>query len=236
MVQQSRRDQVAKGDDLAASVAVDDAPESLTQVDPPTPAVIRDGVRLILQGLGENVGRPGLQDTPMRVERMFMDLTDGYWLDPEWVINDALFPAPDNSMVVVGGVKFYSLCEHHLLPFFGTAVVGYVPDGFVLGLSKLPRVIDMFARRLQMQERLTQEIADFLVHTIHPRGLGVILDAHHLCVSMRGVRQPRAHLVTSHLYGTIKDQPAERSEFFAQARPSFVQDGSRIHDLAEPDD
>jgi GTP cyclohydrolase I len=182
---------------------------------------IEDAVRTILTEIGEDPDRPGLVDTPVRVERMYAELTAGYTIDPDEVLNDAVFDVDYSEMVVVRDIPFHSLCEHHMLPFAGTAAVAYIPDQRVIGLSKIPRVVDMYARRLQVQERLTQQIADFLMERLAPRGVGVVVEATHLCASMRGVRKPGMVMTTSAVLGLFRSSDKTRAEFFSHLqRPS----------------
>jgi GTP cyclohydrolase I len=182
---------------------------------------IGSAVRDILTAIGEDPDRPGLQGTPARVERMYAELTAGYEQQPGDVLNDAVFDVDYSEMVVVKDIPFHSLCEHHLLPFAGTAAVAYIPDGRVIGLSKIPRVVDMYARRLQIQERLTQQIADFLMEQLAPKGVGVVVEATHLCASMRGVRKPGMVMTTSAVLGLFRTSDKTRSEFFSHLeRPS----------------
>ena len=176
---------------------------------------IQSAVRTILSGVGEDPDRSGLADTPARVQRMYAELTAGYAIDPEKVLNDAVFDVEYSEMVVVREIAFHSLCEHHLMPFAGTAAVAYVPDQRVIGLSKIPRVVDMYARRLQVQERLTQQIADFLMERLSPKGVGVVVEATHLCASMRGVRKPGMVMTTSAVLGLFRRSDKTRAEFFS---------------------
>jgi GTP cyclohydrolase I len=176
---------------------------------------VEGAVREILVEIGEDPERPGLVGTPERVHRMYMELTAGYHVDPERLINQAIFAVDYSEMVVVKDIPFYSLCEHHLLPFFGTAAVAYIPRGHVIGLSKIPRVVEMYARRLQVQERMTQEIADFLEEHLQPRGVGVVIEATHLCAAMRGVRKPGTVMTTSAVLGLFRTADRTRAEFFA---------------------
>ena len=158
-------------------------------------------VRALLEHIGEDPEREGLRETPQRVARMLAELTSGYRVDPEKLINDALFTSNYDGVVLVRAMEFYSLCEHHLLPFFGTVHVAYVPNGRIIGLSKIPRIVDMFARRLQVQERLTEQIADFLEQVLQPKGVAVAIDAAHMCAIMRGVRKEQARMVTQVVRG-----------------------------------
>ncbi len=176
---------------------------------------IEASVRQILVEIGEDPDRDGLRDTPARMHRMYHELTAGYHVDPDRLINHALFEVPYSEMVVVKDIPFYSLCEHHLLPFFGTAHVAYVPDGRVIGLSKIPRIVEMYARRLQVQERMTQEIAELLMERLAPRGVGVVLEATHLCAAMRGVRKPGTVMTTAAVLGLFRRNDKTRAEFFA---------------------
>ena len=182
---------------------------------------VEAAVREILREIGEDPDRPGLLGTPDRVHRMYAELTAGYHVDPGRLINGSIFDVPYSEMVVVKEIPFYSLCEHHLLPFFGTAAVAYIPDGRVVGLSKIPRIVEMYARRLQVQERLTSQIADFLMQNLHPKGVGVVMEATHLCAVMRGVRKPGTVMTTSHVLGIFRANDKTRAEFFAHlARPA----------------
>ena len=174
---------------------------------------LRDAIRTLLSEIGEDPDRAGLRGTPERVERMYAQLTDGYRVDPEALFDGAAFEVDYDEMVVVRDIEVYSLCEHHLLPFFGRAHVGYLPRGRVIGLSKIPRVVDLFAHRLQLQERMTQQIADLLMERLRPRGVGVVLEMTHLCTAMRGVRRPGATMVTSAMLGTFRTDPKTRGEF-----------------------
>jgi GTP cyclohydrolase I len=176
---------------------------------------VEAAVRQILAEIGEDPDRPGLVGTPDRVHRMYAELTAGYGVDPKALLNDAVFDVDYSEMVVVKDITFHSLCEHHLLPFVGTASVAYIPDGRVIGLSKIPRVVDMFARRLQIQERLTQQIADFLMEELVPKGVGVVVEATHLCAVMRGVRKPGMVMTTSAVLGIFRRSDKTRAEFFS---------------------
>jgi GTP cyclohydrolase I len=180
-----------------------------------TQGSFEDAVRRILAEVGEDPDREGLLRTPSRVHRMYRELTRGYQVDPDRLINGAVFDVGYSEMVVVRGIEFYSLCEHHLLPFFGTANVGYLPRGRVLGLSKIPRVVEMFARRLQVQERMTAQIAEFLRDRLDPLGVGVVVEAQHLCLAMRGVEKHGATMVTSSVLGTFRSSRETREEFMA---------------------
>jgi|SRR3990170_5271454 len=174
---------------------------------------IPTAIRTLLAELGEDPDREGLAGTPDRVRRMYAELTDGYRTDPETLLNDAAFDVDYDEMVVVRDIEFYSLCEHHLLPFFGKAHVGYLPSGRVIGLSKIPRAVDMFAHRLQVQERLTQQVATFLMERLEPKGVACVIEATHLCTVMRGVRKQEATMVTSAMLGTFRRDAKTRAEF-----------------------
>jgi len=183
----------------------------------PTPdnGRVEEAVREILIEIGEDPDRQGLLGTPERVHRMYTELTAGYHVNPDRLINNAVFDVDYSEMVVVKDIPFYSLCEHHLLPFFGTAAVAYIPRGRVIGLSKIPRVVEMYARRLQVQERLTQQIAEFLQERLNPQGVGVVIEATHLCAVMRGVRKPGTVMTTSSVLGLFRTRDRTRAEFFA---------------------
>jgi GTP cyclohydrolase I len=174
---------------------------------------IEQAVLQILRAVGENPERDGLLMTPRRVARMFTELLGGYTMDPQAIVNDALFDVKYDEMVIVRDIEFYSLCEHHMLPFIGRAHVAYIPDGKVLGLSKIPRIVDMYARRLQVQERMTRQIADFLRDLLHPQGVAVVVEAMHLCSMMRGVKKHDARMTTSAMHGAFRANLATRQEF-----------------------
>jgi GTP cyclohydrolase I len=176
---------------------------------------VESAVRQILVEIGEDPDRQGLAGTPSRVHRMYAELTAGYHVDPERLLNGAVFDVDYSEMVIVKDIPFYSLCEHHLLPFFGNAAVAYIPRGRVIGLSKIPRVVEMFARRLQVQERLTQQVADLLMARLEPKGVGVVVEATHLCAVMRGVRKPGTVMTTSSVLGLFRSNDKTRSEFFS---------------------
>jgi GTP cyclohydrolase IA len=178
-------------------------------------AAFEASIRQILAEMGEDPARDGLRETPARVRRMYAELTAGYHVDPERLIGGAIFEVDYSEMVVVKDITFHSLCEHHLLPFFGRAHVAYIPEGRVIGLSKIPRIVEMYARRLQVQERMTKEIADFLMDRLEPRGVGVVLEASHLCAVMRGVRKPGTIMTTSHVLGLFRTADRTRAEFLA---------------------
>jgi GTP cyclohydrolase I len=174
--------------------------------------------RELLVRIGEDPTRDGLLDTPERMEKSMAFLTRGYAMDVKTVLHDALFEVDYDEMVIVKDVEFFSLCEHHLLPFFGKAHIAYVPQGKVIGLSKVPRVVDVFARRLQVQERLTTQIADAIADAIDPQGVAVILEAQHLCMMMRGVEKQHSATVTSAMRGVFKTQLQTRNEFLSLVR------------------
>ena len=170
-------------------------------------------IRKLLVDLGEDPAREGLRDTPKRVEKAYRFLTSGYNADIDQVLNNALFSVDYSEMVIVKDIDFYSLCEHHLLPFFGKCHVAYIPSTKVIGLSKIPRVVDVFARRLQVQERLTNQIADTIRDKIAPLGVAVVMEATHLCMSMRGVEKQNSFAVTSAMQGAFHDNSRTRMEF-----------------------
>jgi GTP cyclohydrolase IA len=174
-------------------------------------------VRRQLELLGEDPDRPGLMKTPERVAKSLAFLTRGYALDAAAVIGDAVFEETHESMVMVRDIEIYSLCEHHLLPFFGRAHVAYIPNGKIVGLSKMARVVDVFARRLQVQERLTEQVARALESALHPRGVGVVIEAQHLCMMMRGVEKQNSRTITSALRGSFRDDGKTRDEFLRLA-------------------
>lgn len=176
---------------------------------------IHAAVRNILAEIGEDPDRQGLIKTPDRVARMYQELTAGYLIDPEKIINGALFDVEYNEMVLVNDIEFYSLCEHHLLPFFGRAHVAYIPNGKVIGLSKIPRIVEMFARRLQVQERMTAQIAHLLDDILHPEGVAVVVEGSHMCSMMRGVKKSEATMTTRTMLGAFKDDRQLRDEFLA---------------------
>ncbi len=174
---------------------------------------MQDAIRKLLTDLGEDPEREGLRDTPKRVEKAYKFLTSGYSADIDKVLNNALFTVDYNEMVIVKDIDFYSLCEHHLLPFFGKCHVAYIPTNKVIGLSKIPRLVDVFARRLQVQERLTNQIADTIREKIAPLGVAVVMEATHLCMSMRGVEKQNSFAVTSAMQGAFRNASRTRMEF-----------------------
>lgn len=175
-------------------------------------------VRAQLKELGEDPGRDGLVRTPLRVAKALRFLTEGYAQDPKALLNDALFDVSYDEMVLVKDIDFFSLCEHHMLPFFGRAHVAYIPGQKIVGLSKIPRLVEMFSRRLQVQERLTTEVAEILESVLQPKGVGVVVEAIHLCMKMRGVEQQNAFAVTSSMRGVFNSDPKTRSEFMELIR------------------
>lgn len=183
---------------------------------------IEAAVREILLDIGENPDREGLLKTPDRVARMYDELTAGYHTDPVKLINGALFDVDYDEMVIVKDIDFYSLCEHHMLPFFGRVHIAYVPDGKVVGLSKIPRIVEMFARRLQVQERMTRQIADFIQEVLHPKGVAVVIEGAHMCSMMRGVKKANATMTTSAMLGSFRESSKTRAEFMGHvARHRF---------------
>lgn len=176
---------------------------------------IEGAVREILSAIGEDPERQGLLKTPDRVSRMFEELTAGYTTDPVKLINGAMFDVDYSEMVLVKDIEFHSLCEHHMLPFYGRAHIAYIPNGKVIGLSKIPRIVDMFARRLQVQERMTSEIADFLQKTLDAEGVAVVVEGAHMCSIMRGVKKTQASMTTRKMLGTFKDDRDLRNEFLS---------------------
>jgi GTP cyclohydrolase I len=167
----------------------------------------------VLQAVGENPDREGLKNTPVRVARMYAELLSGYWTDPVTMVNEAVFEVSYDEMVIVRDIEFYSMCEHHLLPFMGRVHVAYIPNGKVIGLSKIPRIIDMYARRLQVQERMTRQIADFIRDVLKPQGVAVVVEGLHLCTMMRGVKKHDARMTTSAMHGAFRANLATRQEF-----------------------
>jgi GTP cyclohydrolase I len=174
---------------------------------------IENAVREILFGIGENPDRQGLKDTPGRISRMYKELTSGYSVSPRELVNGAIFDEKYDEMVIVRDIEFYSLCEHHLLPFFGKCHVSYIPNGKIIGLSKIPRIVEVFSRRLQVQERMTVQVADFLSDILNPEGVAVVAEAYHLCMAMRGVKKAEANMLTSSMRGVFKEDERTRSEF-----------------------
>lgn len=174
---------------------------------------ITNSVSQILQAIGEDPAREGLVRTPERVARAYQEILAGYQTDPVQLVNGALFNVDYDEMVIVKDIEYYSLCEHHMLPFFGKAHVAYVPKGRVIGLSKIPRIVDMFAHRLQVQERMTQQIAEFIQEVINPWGVGVVIEGQHLCMMMRGIKKEQAKMTTSAMLGGFRKRLETRMEF-----------------------
>jgi len=182
-------------------------------------AVSEQTIEILLDEIGEDVAREGLRETPRRVREAWLEWTAGYHKRPESILK-AFTDGATDELVLVRDIRFYSHCEHHLAPFFGVAHVGYIPNGSIVGISKLSRLVDVFGQRLQVQERLTAQIADALYSHLRPRGVGVVLEARHLCMESRGIAKPGAVTVTSSLRGCIKDEPDSRAEFLSLTRSS----------------
>jgi GTP cyclohydrolase I len=174
---------------------------------------IEKSVSKIIKAIGEDPEREGLLNTPRRVAKAYGELLEGYRIDPVKLLNNATFNVEYDDMVIVRDIEFYSLCEHHMLPFLGRAHVAYIPDGKVIGLSKIPRIVDMFARRLQVQERMTRQIADYVNEILHPRGVAVVVEGMHLCAMIRGVRKHDSRMTTSSMLGAFRQREATRMEF-----------------------
>ena len=174
---------------------------------------MEDLIKKLLINLGEDSEREGLKDTPRRVSESLKFLTQGYHQNIDDVVNNAVFTENVDDMVIVKDIEFYSMCEHHMLPFFGKCHIGYIPNGKIIGVSKLARVVDVFARRLQLQERLTQQVAETLEEAIEPEGVGVVMEAQHLCMLMRGVQKQNSKMVTSAMLGSFRAEAATRAEF-----------------------
>lgn len=179
---------------------------------------IEQAVREILAHVGENPDREGLQRTPERVARMYDEILAGYTVDPVALVNDALFNVEYDEMIVVKDIEFFSMCEHHMLPFFGRAHVAYIPQEKVIGLSKIPRIVEMYARRLQVQERMTREIADLIAEVLDPLGVAVVVEGSHMCSMMRGVKKEHARMVTSAMLGCFRKSQKTRNEFMQHLR------------------
>jgi GTP cyclohydrolase I len=175
--------------------------------------LLENAISQLLDAVGENPQREGLKYTPKRIARMYSELLSGYHADPQAMVNGALFNITYDEMVLVRDIEFYSLCEHHILPFMGRVHVAYIPDGKVIGLSKIPRIVDMYARRLQVQERMTRQIADFLRDLLKPQGVAVVVEGVHLCSMMRGVKKHDARMTTSAMHGAFRANLATRQEF-----------------------
>lgn len=188
--------------------------DEITLTSATTPELLRE----LLVRIGEDPDRDGLARTPERMQKSLQFLTQGYQKDPDEVLRDALFDVTYDEMVIVKDIEMFSLCEHHLLPFFGKVHVAYIPNGKVIGLSKIPRLVDVFARRLQIQERLTVQIAETIQRAIQPQGVGVVIEARHLCVMMRGVEKQHSSAVTSHMLGSFRSSRNTREEFLSLIR------------------
>ena len=189
-------------------------------------------IRRLLAELGEDPAREGLLDTPKRVEKALKFLTSGYDADIDTVLNNALFTVDYNEMVIVKDIDFYSLCEHHLLPFFGRCHIAYIPQGKVIGLSKIPRLVEVFARRLQIQERMTSQIAETIKAKIEPLGVAVVIEATHLCMAMRGVEKQNSFAITSAMLGGFQHDARTRMEFLELIRrPDLSSRTSQWHDI-----
>ena len=192
--------------------------KSSTETTTLTSATYEELVREMIVRLGEDPGREGLALTPSRVHKAMQYLTKGYQEDPETLLRDALFTVSYDEMVIVKDIEMFSLCEHHMLPFFGKVHVAYIPNGKVIGLSKIPRLIEVFARRLQIQERLTTQIAETIQKTIEPQGVGVVIEARHLCMMMRGIEKQHSSAVTSSMLGCFREEEQTRQEFLSLLR------------------
>jgi len=218
------------------SVAIDDITGSRGREHDGEPQAdngrVEDAVRRILEEIGEDPDRQGLVGTPERVHRMYTELTAGYHVDPERLINNAIFDVDYSEMVIVKDIPFYSLCEHHLLPFFGRCHIAYIPKGKVIGLSKIPRLVEVFARRLQIQERMTSQIADTIREKIQPLGVAVVIEATHLCMAMRGVEKQNSYAITSAMLGGFQNDARTRMEFLELIRrPDLQSRGPQWHDI-----
>lgn len=190
---------------------------------------VRDHIREVLAGIGEDPGREGLQKTPDRVEKALKFLTQGYTQDAKKLLNDALFTVSYDEMVIIKDIDVFSLCEHHLLPFFGRCHVAYIPQGRVIGLSKIPRLVEIFARRLQIQERLTNQIAETVRDKVQPLGVAVVMEAAHLCMSMRGVQKQNSIATTSAMLGVFREDARTRMEFLELIkRPELVERSLKV--------
>lgn len=176
---------------------------------------MKDAYEQIIREIGEDLNRPGLVDTPKRAAKAMAFLTQGYHQDIDAIVNGALFPTTSSEMVIVKNIELYSLCEHHMLPFIGKCHVAYLPDSTVIGLSKIARIVDVFARRLQIQEHLTQQIAQTIQEKTNARGVGVIIESQHMCMMMRGVEKQNSSMTTSCMLGAFRDKPTTRTEFLS---------------------
>ena len=181
---------------------------------------IREAVKQILVEIGEDPEREGLEDTPLRIERMMGEITSGYKSDPVKIAREAVYEIDYDEMVIVKDTEFYSMCEHHMLPFFGKCHVAYIPDKKIIGLSKIPRIIEVFSRRLQVQERMTVQIANLLKEALSPKGVAVVVKGYHLCMAMRGVEKSRANMITSSMNGLFRSDERSREEFLSLIKES----------------
>lgn len=179
---------------------------------------VEDAVRSILSNVGEDIDREGLQRTPHRVAKMYDELLAGYEVDPVKLVNGALFDVDYDEMIVVKDIEYFSMCEHHMLPFYGRAHVAYIPSEKIIGLSKIPRIVDMFSRRLQVQERLTRQIAELIEEILEPQGVAVVIEGAHMCSMMRGVKKEHPRMVTSTMLGSFKENAMTRNEFMQHLR------------------
>jgi GTP cyclohydrolase I len=186
----------------------------------PEKEAIEQAVRAILANVGEDVEREGLQRTPHRVAKMYDEILGGYEQDPVALINGALFDVEYDEMIVVKDIEFFSMCEHHMLPFYGRAHVAYIPSDKIIGLSKIPRIVEMYARRLQVQERMTRQIADLIQEVLQPQGVAVVVEGAHMCSMMRGVKKEHPRMVTSTMLGSFKENAMTRNEFMQHLRQS----------------
>ena len=177
---------------------------------------MQNAVRTLLVGIGEDPEREGLKATPERVQRMYGELCAGYGMDLESVVHGAVFDESCDSMVLVRNISFYSMCEHHMLPFYGKIHVAYIPDGKIIGLSKIPRIVEMYARRLQVQERLTEQVCEAVESILHPQGIAVLTNGLHMCSIMRGVKKESAELITTRFTGVFEKDPVLRDDFYRQ--------------------
>ena len=194
--------------------------KAVIKIMPPQGPTIASRMKDVLEMLGEDPSREGLVRTPERYEKAMRYLTSGYTTNLDEIVNDALFSVKVDSMVILKDIEFFSMCEHHMLPFFGKMHVAYLPKDKVIGLSKIPRIIDMYARRLQLQERLTQQVAETMADVISPRGVGVLCEARHFCMMMRGVEKQHSGTVTSTMLGSFRSNKSTRDEFLSLVRRS----------------
>ena len=181
-------------------------------------AAVEEAVRIILENVGEDPDREGLQRTPHRVAKMYDEILAGYDVDPVKLVNGALFDVEYDEMIIVKDIEYFSMCEHHMLPFYGRAHVAYIPGEKIIGLSKIPRIVEMFARRLQVQERMTRQIAELLDEVLQPQGVAVVVEGSHMCSMMRGVKKEHPRMVTSTMLGSFKENPMTRNEFMEHLR------------------